>query len=159
MLQSLGAFFILLAFKQFLARDYDIAALFIQLDYGDFDGLALHAVEIADGPQVDLRAWQESVCAMDVDRESAFDAVDDDSLNGLFLVVGFLNDFPGVNALRLLERQVDVAFFSLALRAHDFDLVAGLELGLALVIKNFSERQHAFRLRSDIDHDVSAGEL
>ncbi len=121
--------------------------------------LALHAVEVADGAQVNLRAGQERVRAVNVDGESALDAVDDDGLDRLLLVVGLFDFFPGMDALRLLEGEVDVAFLGLALGAHDLDLVAGLELGLALVIEHFRQRQHAFRLGADIDDHVSAGEL
>src|SRR5437879_11862491 len=109
MLQSLGTLFILLAFEQFLTGDDDVAALLVQLDDRDFDDLALHAIQIADRTQVDLRAGQECVRAMDVDRESALDAVDDDGIDRLLLVVGFLNYFPGMDALRLLEGEIDVA--------------------------------------------------
>ncbi len=159
MLQSLGTLFILLAFEQFLAGDDDVAALLVQLDDRNFDGLALHAIQVADRAQVNLRAGQERVRAMDIDREAALDAVDDDCLDRLLLVVGLLDFFPGMDALRLLEGEVDVAFLGLALGAHDLDLVAGLELGLALVIEHFSQRQHAFRLGADIDDHVSAGEF
>ena len=155
----LRALFVLLAFEQLLARDHDVAALLVQLDDGDFDGLALHAVQIADRAQIHLRAGQESVRAENVDGQAALDAVDHDGLDRLLLVVGLLDFFPGVNALRLLVREVDVAFLGLALVAHDVDLVAGLELGLALVIENLRQRQHAFRLGADIDDHVRAGQL
>ena len=64
-----------------------------------------------------------------------------------------------MNALRLLMREVDVALLRLSLVAHDIDLIAGLELGIALVIENFRQRQHAFRLGADIHDDVRAGQL
>ena len=155
-LERLGALLVLLAFEQVLARDDDVAALLVQLDDRDFDGLALHAVQIADGAQVNLRAGQKRVRAENVDGQAALDAVDDDGLDRLLLVVRLLDFFPGVNALRLLVREVDVAFLGLALVAHHVDLVAGLELGLALVIEHFRQRQHAFRLGADIDDHVGA---
>ena len=153
-LESLRALFVLLAFEQFFARDDDVAALLVELDDGDFDGLALHAVEVADGAQVYLRAGQEGARAENVDGEAAFDAFDDDGFDRLLLVVGFFDFVPGVNALRLLVRKVDVAFLGLALVAHHVDFVAGLELGLALVIEHFGERQHAFGLGADVDHHM-----
>ena len=158
-LERLGALFVLLAFEQILTRHDDVAALLVQLDDGDFERLALHAVQIADGTKVDLRARQESVGAENVDGQAAFNAVDDDGLDGLLFVVGFLDFFPGVNALRLLVREVDVAFLGLALVAHHVDFVAGLELGLALVIEHFRQRQHAFRLGADVDYHVRGGQL
>ena len=83
----------------------------------------------------------------------------DHGLDRLLLVVGLFNFFPGVHALRLLVRKVDVALFRLALVAHDVDFVAGLELRLALVIEHFRQRQHAFRLGADIHDHMSAGQL
>jgi hypothetical protein len=97
--------------------------------------------------------------AVNVDGESALDAVQDDSMNGFLLVIGFLDFFPGVNALRLLVREVDVAFLGLALAAHDVDRVAGLELRLALVVEDFRQRQHAFRFRADVDYDMGRRQL
>ena len=111
------------------------------------------------GPQIHLRTRQKRVRAVNVDGESALDAVDHDSMDRLLFVVSLLDFFPGVNALRLLVREVDVAFLGLTLVAHDIDLVAGLELGLALVIENFRQRQHAFRLGADIHDHVRAGQL
>ena len=83
----------------------------------------------------------------------------DDGLDRLLLVVGLLDVVPGAEALRLLVREVDVALFGFALAAHDVDVVAGLELGLALVIEHFRERQHAFRLRANIHDHVGGGQL
>ena len=156
MLQSFRALFVLLAFEQFLARYDDVAALLVQLDDGDFDGLALHAVEVADGTHIHLRTGQERARAENVDGEAAFDAFDHDCFDRLLVVIGLLNFVPCVNALRLLVREVDVAFLGLALVAHHVDFVAGLYLGLALVIEHFGERQHAFRLGANVDHHVRA---
>ena len=84
MLEGLGALVGLLAFQQVLARDDDVAALLVQLDHRNFDRLALHAVEIANGPQIHLGAGKEGMRAVNVDGESALDAVDDDGLDRLF---------------------------------------------------------------------------
>src|SRR5580692_1370219 len=158
-LEGLGALFVLLAFEQVFPRDDYVAALLVELDDHDLEGLAFHAVEIADGAQVDLRAGQESVRTENVDGEAAFDAIDDHGIDRLLLVVSFFDFFPGVNALRLLVREVDVAFLGLTLLAHHVDLVTGLELRLALVIEYFRQRQHAFRLGADIDYHVGRGQL
>ena len=73
--------------------------------------------------------------------------------------MSFLDLFPGVDALRLLVREVNVALFNFALVAHDVDLIARLELWVALVIEDFREREHPFRLGADVDNDVSSGEF
>src|SRR6202047_3112699 len=56
-------------------------------------------------------------------------------------------------------REVDVTLFGLALIPHYVDLVAGLELGLALVIENFRNRRHAFGFCADIDDDEGRGHV
>ena len=58
-----------------------------------------------------------------------------------------------------LVREVGIAFFRLSLLAHHVDRVAGLELGLALVIHDFGDRHHAFGLRADIHDHVGRGQL
>ena len=55
--------------------------------------------------------------------------------------------------------KVDIAFLGFALFPHHIDGIAGLELGLALVVQHFGQRQHAFRLGANIDHDVGGGQL
>src|SRR3954470_3073787 len=159
MLKGLGALLGLLAFQQFFARNHDVAALLVQLDNGDFDGLALHAVEIADRAQIHLRSGKKRMRAMNVYCKSALDAVDDHSLDWLLLVIGLLNFFPGVDPLCLLVREVNVALFRLALAAHDVDFVARLEFWLAVVIEHFRQRQHAFRFRANIHDHMSGRQL
>ena len=55
--------------------------------------------------------------------------------------------------------EIDITFLSLALLPHDVDLITGLELGVALVIENLGDRQHAFGFGANIDHDVSRRKL
>ena len=114
-----------------------------------------------------LRMGRRSTCEpgrkarapVNVDGQAALDALHDDALDRLLLVVGPLDLVPCAQPLRLLVREVDVALFGFALVAHHVDFVAGLELRLALVIEHFRERHHAFGLRADIDDHVGAGQL
>src|ERR1700733_215476 len=158
-LESLGALLVLLAFEQFLARDHDVAALLVQLDDCDFDGLTLHPVQIADGAKVDLRPGQKRVRALNIYREAALDAIDHTRLDRLLLVVSLLNFFPGVDALSFLVRKADVPLLGFALIAHDIDFVARLELWLALVVENFRKREHAFRFCPDVYYYVRCRQL
>ena len=87
MLQRLAALFRLLFFQQVLARYHDIAALLVQLDDGDFNFLALHAVQIAHGPQVYLRSRQEGARAANFHGQAALDALDDDALDRRLIVI------------------------------------------------------------------------
>src|SRR5579864_1187901 len=157
--QSLRTLFVLLAFEQFLARDHDVAAFLVELDHGDFERLAFHAIEIADRTKINLRAGQERMRAHDVDGEAALNAINDNCLDRLLFVMSLFDFFPSVNALRFLVREVDVALFGFAFFAHHVDFIAGLELRIAFVIKHFGKRQHAFRLGADVDDDMRAGQL
>src|ERR1700728_2351996 len=159
MLERLAALFVLLFLEKLLARDDDVAALLVQLNDGDFHRLALHAIEIADGTEVDLGAGQEGARALNVDGEAALDALDDDPFDRLLFVVGALDFIPRAEALRFEVREVDITVFGLTLLAHDIDLVAGLELELALMVENFGNGHHAFGLRAVIDDDMGRGQL
>ena len=159
MLQRLSTLFLLRTLEQFLAGNNNVAALFIELDDGDFDRLSLHAVEVANRAQVHLRAGQKSVRAHNVHGQAALDSIDHHALNRLLLVMSFFDLIPGMNALRLLMRKVNVTFLSLALLAHYVDFIAGLDFRLALMVEHFRKRQHAFRLRANVHNHVRSGEL
>ena len=124
LLERLGALLALLFFQQLLARDHDVAALLVQLDDADFELVALHAIEIAHRPQINLRARQKRARAQDVDRQAALDAVDDARLDRGLVVVGLLDLVPRPQALGLVVREVDVAFFGVSLVAHHGDFLA-----------------------------------
>jgi hypothetical protein len=106
-----------------------------------------------------LRARQERARAGDVDGQTALDAIDHHRLDRLFLVVSGLDVIPGTQSLRLLVREVDVAFFGFPFIPHHIDFVARLEAGFALVIQHLGERQHALGLGADVDHHVLVGKL
>src|SRR5579859_7757764 len=158
-LEGFAALFRLLFFQKLFAGDDDVAALLVELDDGDFHRLALHAIQVPDGTQVDLRTGQKGMRAMNVDGQAALDTFHDDALDRLLLAISALDLVPRAEALRLQVREVDVSLFGLALVAHHVDLVAGLELGLALVIENLRDRGHAFGLRSNIDDDMGSCEF
>src|SRR5258708_5734234 len=159
MFQGLAALLVLLAFQQFLARNHNISALLIHLDDGNFERLALHAVEIADGPQIHLRAGQERPRAQDVDRQATLGALNHRSLDRPLLLVSPFHFVPGMEARRFLMREIDVAFFGLSLLAHHLNFVTRLHLRLAFLIEHLRQRQHAFRLGADVDHHVRGREL
>ena len=119
-----------------MREDHDVAALLVQLDDADFDLLTLQGIEIADRTQIDLRTRQEGAGAENVDRQASLDAIDDTSLDRGLLVEGFVDLVPGAQTLRLLVREVDVAFFGVAGLAHDGDLVAALHRHVAFVVLN-----------------------
>src|ERR1039458_1023481 len=159
MFQRLVAFLALLAFQQFLAGNHDVTALLVELDDCHFKRLALHALKIPDGPQIHLRSWQKSSRAQDVDGEPAFGPLNHCRLNWPLFAVSFLHLIPGVNARRLLVREVDVAFLGVSLLAHHINFVARLYLRLAFVIQHYREGQHAFRLGAHIHYNVGGSQF
>ena len=96
-----GDFFV----EDLLAADHDVAALLVHLDDADFHVLALQGVQVAYRANIYLRAGQERARADNVHRQAALDAIDDASLDGSFVVVGFFDLVPGVQTLRLLVER------------------------------------------------------
>ena len=115
---------------------------------------ALERVKVADRAQIDLRTGQERARAQDVDGQAALDAVDDASFHRRLVVEDLLDLVPGLQALRLLVREVDVALFGVAGLAHDGDLVAALHGDVAFVVLELRHRNDAFGLVADVDDHV-----
>src|SRR6185437_15621637 len=124
-LKGLRAPCVLLLFEDFLAGDDDIAALLVELDDADIDGLANVRVEVADGTDLQLRAGQERLDA-DVDGDTTLDAADHGAGNRNLLRVGLLDGIPHAVTLRLVIAQ-QIAAFDLLAFDHDLDQVAGME--------------------------------
>src|ERR1700692_3684332 len=121
MLESLGTFLVLLAFKQFLARDHNIAALLVDFDYCNFKCLAFHALEIAYRPQVHLRTRKKRPRAKNIDRKAALGTFDHGSLDRPLLLMSFFHFVPGMKACGFLVREVDVTFLSLPFLPYHLD--------------------------------------
>src|SRR5882724_2486586 len=154
--RALGVDFL---FQELFTRDDDVAALFVELDDGHVEGLALEGVEIVHRANIDLGTGKESAGAMDVDGDAALDAVNDNAGDRLFLVVSLLNVVPRVQALSLLVGEANGAVGADAAVDHDRDFVAGLELDCAGVILHFGDGDHAFGLGAEIDDHVSGSDL
>ena len=148
---------VLLLFEDLLAGDDDVAALLVELDDADIDGLADVGVEIAHGTDFQLRAGQERLDA-DVDGDATLDAADHGAGDGHLLGVGLLDGIPNAVALRLLIAQQVAALDLLALH-YDLDEVAGMELGLAGVVHHLLERDEAFAFEAHIYHHMLVRQL
>src|SRR4029079_13979399 len=98
-----------LFFEQRLARQYDVAALLVDLDDAHPELLPLQRIEVSNRTDIDLRARQERTDA-DVHREATLDPLDDATDHDLALRVGLLDLVPNLHLLGLLARQHDVAF-------------------------------------------------
>src|SRR5271165_2830589 len=143
MLQGLVALLGLLFFQQLLARRHDVAALLVQLDDADFNVVALHPVQVADGAQIDLRTGEEGARSQDVNRQPPLDAINNAGRYRSLVIEGLLNLIPSAEALRFLVGEIDVSLFSVAGLADDGDLVTALHADVALVVMQFRDRNYA----------------
>jgi hypothetical protein len=71
-----------LLLEQRAAAQHDVAALLVELDDFEVEGLADVLLEVAHGAQVDLRAGEEGLDA-DVDSEAALDPTRDRAVDQL----------------------------------------------------------------------------
>ena len=69
-----------LLFDNSFARQHNVGALAVELDYLRFDDLIAQTVEISHRTHVNLRTGQERSDAVDVNAQSTFDAIDDAAL-------------------------------------------------------------------------------
>src|SRR5207249_1150678 len=141
-----------------LAREHDVAALLVDLDDPHAQLLALEAVQVAHGAQVDLRAGEERAHA-DVDGEAALDALDDAAHDDAALLVGALDVVPDLHLLGLLLGEDDVAFLVLRLLQEHVDRVPDLDADLSGLVAELVDRDDPFRLVADVDDDLRVRHL
>ena len=120
-------------------------------------GLADQLVEVADGPEVDLRAGEERLhAAADGDREAALHALADGAFDELVALAGARDLIPDLHLVGLLLGKRDEAVVVLAALDVDVDLVAGLDGDLAGGVGELAEGDDALALAADVDDDVVA---
>src|SRR5690606_12560339 len=133
------------------ARHDDVAAALVHLE--DLERLRdIHQrADIADRPDVHLRARQEGDSPFEVDGETALDLVEDDALNLLALVVEFLELDPALLAAGLLAAQHRLAHGVLDAVDIDLDLGTLLDRAVAAGGAELLKRDAALGLEADID--------
>src|ERR1022692_2100737 len=159
LLQGLGSLLGLLFFQQLLAGGDYVAALLVQLDDANLDLMALQAVEVTHRPQIDLRTREEGASAQNVNRQASLDPIDDARLDRSLVVVRFLNLVPRMQTLRLLVREMDVAFFGVAGLAHDRNLIPALDRDVAFVVGKFRDLDHALGFVANVHDHVLRRDL
>src|ERR1700704_194942 len=140
------------------ARHDDVAAASIHLEDGDLLGLVHQRADIAHRADVDLAARQEGHGAGKIDGEAAFDTTEDRAHDALLIVECLLQKGPGFLAACLVARQDGLAFLVLHAIDEDVDHVAFLDLRRTAAVRKFPERDTAFGLEADIDHDEVVGD-
>src|SRR5207248_677620 len=136
----------------------DVAALLVELDDLELELLADQLVEIADRPQVDLRAGKKSFDA-DVDRKAAFDPPDDGALDELVALARGRDLVPDSHLVGLLLGEDDHARVVLARLEQHFHGVAHLDVGLAVGEAELLDGNLALALVPDVHNCVVLGEL
>src|SRR5262245_54170445 len=138
-------------FEYRAARDDDVAAPAIHLQ----DLKLLRHIHqwshIADRADVDLGPRKEGHGAIKIDREAALHLIEDDPLNLLAAVEGFLQFAPAFLASRFVARQHGFAERVLDPLEIDFNLIADLEIGLPSGSGEFAQRHASLGLQTDVD--------
>src|SRR5450631_3971903 len=134
-------------FQYRAARHHDVAAAAIHLE--DLERLRVvhQRCDVADRPDVDLRARQEGHRAVEIDGEAALDLIEDDAVHLLVVVEGLLELAPAFLAARLVARQHGLAERILDAVEKHLDLVTDLEVGFTARAVEFAESHAAFGLQ------------
>ena len=138
-------------FQHGAARHHDVAAAAIHLE--DLERLRIvhQRRDVADRPDIDLRARQEGHRAVEIDGEAALDLIEDDAVHLLVVVEGLLELAPAFLAARLVARQHGLAERIFDAVEKHLDLVADLEFAFAAGPCEFAQRHAAFGLQADVD--------
>src|ERR1700722_1867861 len=156
-LEGQGPLAVLLLFEDLLAGDDHVAALLVELDDANIDGLTDVSIQIAHRANLELGAGQECLDA-DIDGDAALDATQHSTGDRHLLGVGLLDGIPDPMALRLLIAQQVAALGLLALH-HHVDHIAGMQLGLTGVIGHLLQGNEALALEPDIHHHMLVRQL
>ena len=145
-----------LVLEDHAARDDDVAAALVELDDLELELLAEQLVDVRDATERDLRTGEERVDAHEVDDHATLDLLDERAFDRLIVLVGETDALPHAHEVRLLLREDDRAFLILEVLEQDFDFVADLEVREVLELL---ERDAAFRLEADVEHDHVVADL
>src|SRR3954471_16219507 len=139
-------------FQHGAARDDDVAAAAIHLE--DLERLRhVHQRRhVADRTDVDLRARQESDCAVEVDGEATLDLIEDDAGHLLIAVESLLELAPAFLSARLVARENGFAERILDALQINLDFVADLDLAATAGACELAQRNAPFGLGADVDH-------
>ena len=151
--QELLALLALARLEHGAARDDDVVALAVELDDLELERLVLERRRVLDRTDVDERAGQERADAVDHHGEAALHLAGDEAGDDRALLHRGFEVVPGLEALRLVARQLRLAVAVFEALDGDGDEIAGLDLDLALVVLEFLDRNEAFGLEAGVDDD------
>src|SRR6202012_5903273 len=96
-------------FEHRTARDHDVAARAVHLEYLEGLRRADQRGDVAHGADIDLAARQEGHGARQIDREAALDAAEDHAGDALIGGEALLEQRPGLLAAGLLAAELRFA--------------------------------------------------
>src|SRR5579883_60510 len=139
-------------FKHGAPRHDDIAAAAIHFE--DLKRLRLvhQGRDVADRPNVDLRARQEGNGAVEIDREAALHLIEYEALHLLVILERLLELAPTLLAPRLVARQHGFAERVFDAFEVNLDGVADLNIGVAARPRELAQSNAAFRLQANVDN-------
>ena len=121
-LERLGLLLVALLLEEHAAREHDVAALLVELDDLELVGLPDELVQVADGPEIDLRAGEERLhAAADGDRQAALHALADGPFDELVALARGRDLVPHLHLVRFLLGKRDEAVVVLAALDVDVD--------------------------------------
>src|SRR5690606_19978758 len=144
-----------LLLEEHAARQYDVAALLVELDDLELEVLTEERVEVAHRAQVDLRTGEERLhAAADRDREATLHARGDDAFDQLVPLTRGADLVPDLEPVGLLFREDAHAGVVLARLEQHVDDIAGLYPDRAVRLPELLERDLTLALVADIDDRV-----
>jgi len=159
-LQGLRLELVALLLEQHAAREHDVAALLVELDDLELEGLADQLVEVAHGAQVDLRARQERLdAAADRDLQAALHARGDRAFDQLVALARGADLVPHLELVGLLLGERDQSVLGFTRLDQYVDHVARLDADFAGRVDELVCGDDAFGLVTDVDHDRVAVDL
>src|SRR5712664_926383 len=147
-----------LLFQEDAPAEHDVAALLVELDDLELVLLADQLIEIADRTEIDLRARQERLDA-DVDGKPALHPADDGALDELVALARSRDLVPDAHLVGLLLGEDHHPGVVLTGLEEHVDLVADLDVGLALDQAELLDGDLALALVADVDDGVVLGDL
>ena len=143
-----------LLLEKHTTREHDVAALLVELDDLELEGLTEEAVEVADRPEIDLRPWQERFDASaDGHCEAALHPLGDRALDELVALARGADLVPDLELVGLLLGEHDEAVLVLLGFDQDVDGITGGRRDIAFGIDELVKRDDSFGFVSDVDDD------
>ena len=150
-LLTLGVAFL---FEQDAPGDDDVAAVAVDLENAEFEGLIDEGVHVRDRTEVHMGAGQEGFHAADIDGVAALDAAHDAAFDDLVVFLHLLELVEDLHALGLLKGQADGAVAFILVHNEDVDDVPDLNRYIALFVEEFTGGDLTFGLEVHVHQDI-----